>query len=76
MVVRIWHIIRRRRTTRKDIVEMISETRELLQNILHTYGKIAELICERIHITPNNTKICIKSIKVLHNRLMILLIVR
>jgi hypothetical protein len=76
MIIRIWHITRRRGTTRKHIVEMIEEPCELLLNILHTCGEISKLICERIHITLNSTKICIKSIKVLHNRSMILLIVR
>jgi hypothetical protein len=55
---------------------MIGETRKLLLNILHICVWVAKLISERIHITPNNTKICIKSFKVVHNWLMILLIVR
>jgi hypothetical protein len=76
MIIRIWHITQRRRTMRKDIVEMVREPRELILNILHTCGEMAKLICERIYITPNNTKICIESIKVLHNWLMILLVVR
>jgi hypothetical protein len=61
---------------RKDIVEMVREPRELMLNILHTCGEMGKLICERIYITPNNTNICIESIKVLHNWLMILLVVR
>jgi hypothetical protein len=61
------------RTMRKDIIEMIGEPRELLLNILHICGEISKLICERNHITLNSTKICIKGIKMLHNRLMILL---
>jgi hypothetical protein len=73
MIVRVWHITRRWRTMRKDIIEMIGEPRELLLNILHICGEISKLICERNHITLNSTKICIKGIKMLHNRLMILL---
>jgi hypothetical protein len=60
---------------RKDIVEMIGETRELLLNIVHICGEVDKLFGERIHIILNSTKICIKGLKVLHNRLMILLII-
>jgi hypothetical protein len=76
MIIRICHITRRRRTMRKDIVEMVGEPCELLLNILDTCGESSKLICKRIHITPNSTKICIERIKLLHNRLMILLIER
>jgi hypothetical protein len=33
MIIRIWHITRRRRTTRENIEEMVKEPHELLLNI-------------------------------------------
>jgi hypothetical protein len=75
MIIEIWHITRRRRSMRENIEKMIREPCELLLHILNTCGEMPKLICERIHITPNSTNICIQSIKLLHNRLIILFII-